>query len=199
MRGLHSGAPGRLHEGEFEVAGTMAGIEPPAAGSVELGYGVRDWVSVEGGATYMGNVSATGWFGPRFTLPRALHGATLLLDGEAGIGGGAGGDYCPLGAKTCPADGLRWWSRAAGGGYEGGAVGFGYEWFSLYLRARAEETFASSIPYTIWVSGLLGLGFDITRRVSLDIGGGAMGYLNNQSQWGPIPFWQGRLSVRFGK
>jgi hypothetical protein len=201
VRAVHSGAPGRIHEGEVEIGGTMAGVTTPFAGSVHVAYGVHDWVSLEGGGTFIGTpsapLSAMGWVGPRFTLPRRTQGPSLLLDLELGIGAGVGGERCSRDGG-CASDHLGWSDRVALGGYEGGAVGFGYRWFSLYLRGRMEQSVATNIPVTFWPSGLLGVGFDLGRHVSLDAGGGFMGYFNGQDAIaGPI--WQTSLTFRFGR
>jgi hypothetical protein len=203
VRAVHYGAPGRLHEGELEIAGTLAGITTPTAGSVHLAYGVQDWASAEVGGTFVSedgtrNMSAMAWAGPRFTLPRAPHGASLLLDMELGIGAGVGGELCPADAKTCEPDRRQWHDRTAFGGYEGVGLGVGYKWFSIYARGRVEESVATNIPVTYWPSAMLGLGFDATRSVSLDLGGGYVGYRNGESVWDGW-FYQAALAVRFGR
>jgi hypothetical protein len=208
VRAVQYGAPGRVHQGEVEIGGTMAGVFAPTGGSLHVAVGLRDWVSMEGGGTVIvppagpdASPIITGWAGARFTLPRRRTGVSLLLDGELGLGGGAGGELCstnPQGNTVCNTDGLTGLQRRAFGGYEGGGLGLGYKWFSFYGRARIEESGATDIPVTYWPSVSLGLGFDMTRRVSLDVGGGYLGYFdakNAQGGW----FYQTGLSVRFGR
>ena len=208
VRTMHAGAPGRVRQGDGEVGGTRAGLTYPTAGSLHVAVGVRDWVSMEAGGTFIvapaGPTEPSivmGWAGTRFTLPRRRNGPSLLLDGELGVGAGVGGSLCirnAQGADVCDADGRRWYDRGAFGGYEGGGIGFGYEWFSLYGRARVEESVATGIPVTYWPSLMLGLGFDLGPRVSLDLGGGYLGYFNEKDHtdgW----FYQLGVSGRFGR
>ncbi len=209
VRAVQSGAPGRLHAGEVEVGGTVAGVYWPTGGSIHVVVGLRDWVSVEGGGTFImapdgteKSLMLTGWGGTRFTLPRRRTGVSLLLDAELGLGGGVGGESCmqskTSGGTLCDADGLHWYNRGAFGGYEGGGIGFGYQWFSLYGRARIEESVAKDIPITYWPSASLGFGFDVAPRVSLDVIGGYLGYLDAKDSingW----FYQVGVSVRFGR
>jgi len=208
VRAVQYGAPGRVRQGDVEIGGTMAGVYNPTGGSLYVAAGLRDWVSLEAGSTFV--VAPTGptplpesimgWVGPRFTLPRRPDGVSLLLDGELGLGAGAGGELCITvsgGRVVCEPDGRRWFNRAAFGGYQGGGLGFGVAWFSLYGRARVEESVATAIPVTYWPSAMLGLGFELTPRLSVDVGGGYLGYFNEASSingW----FYQAGLSARFG-
>jgi hypothetical protein len=208
VRAVHYGAPGRVREGDVEVGGTLAGVFNPTAGSLYVAAGLRDWVSLEAGSTVV--VAPTGptplaesimgWVGPRFTLPRRAHGVSLLLDGELGLGAGVGGELCIMTASNgtvCEPDGRRWYNRTAFGGYQGGGLGFGVEWFSLYGRARIEESVATAIPVTYWPSAMLGVGFELGSRVSIDAGGGYMGYFDEKDSingW----FYQAGASFRFG-
>jgi hypothetical protein len=211
VRAVAYGAPGRVRAGDVEIGGTMAGVYTPNAGSAHIAVGVRDWVSVEGGGTFAvapagpqqgAFVMGMGWLGPRFTLPRRRYGVSLLLDAELGLGAGVGGEGCTTnasGATTCVSPG----TRAAFGGYQGGGLGFAYQWFSLYGRARLEESAANGLPVTYWPSALLGLGFDLTPRnvnprLSLDVAGGYLGYFDakdSQTGW----LYQTGLSLRFGR
>jgi hypothetical protein len=84
------------------------------------------------------------------------------------------------------------------GGYQGIGLGGSYKWFSLYTRIRFEESIAQGVPMTLWPSVSLGTGYDLTRRFSLDVVGGYLGYFNarsDQSGW----FYQAGLTVRFGR
>jgi hypothetical protein len=209
VRGIQAGAPGRVREGDVEIGATMAGVLAPTAGSLHVAYGLYDWLSLEGGGTFIVSpagssplpYSVMGWVGPRFTLPRKPNGVSLLLDGELGIGAGVGGELCPTDPSTnktvCEPDGLRWYQRTAFGGYQGGGLGLAVSWFSFYGRVRVEESTATDIPVTFWPSATLGLGFDLGRHVSLDLGGGYLGYRNAKDQedgW----VYQVGFSGRFG-
>jgi hypothetical protein len=205
VRAVHYGAPGRVHEGELEIGGTIAGVTTPMAGDLHLAYGLHDWASLEVGGTIAGyavgndTVSVMGWAGPRFTLPRSPYGASLLLDTELGIGAGVGGELCPSSAKNgCEPDHRTWSNRTALGGYQGVGLGVGYRWFSFYGRGRVEETTSTNIPVTYWPSGMLGVGFDLPRNVSLDAGGGYLGYRNAKDSYDGW-FYQAGFSVRFGR
>jgi hypothetical protein len=141
------------------------------------------------------------WAGPRFTLPRKPNGTSLLLDAELGVGAGVGGELCPAqqsGNGSCNPDQRRWSDRTALGGYQGVGIGAGYRWFSIYVRGRLEESTSTLIPVTYWPSAMLGLGFDLSRSVSLDAGGGYLGYRNAESTYDGW-FYQAGLSVRFGR
>jgi hypothetical protein len=209
VRAVHYGAPGRVHEGEFEIGGTVAGVTTPSAGDVHLAYGLHDWVSLELGGTFVAypvpntaNYSVMAWVGPRFTLPRKPDGSSLLLDGELGVGAGVGGELCPAqpngNSSSCEPDHRHWNDRTALGGYQGFGLGGAYHWFSLYVRGRLEESSSTLIPVTYWPSAMLGLGFDLSRAVSLDLGGGYLGYRNSQDSYDGW-FYQAGLSVRFGR
>ncbi len=209
-RGVQYGAPGRVRAGDLEIGGTMIGVYAPNGGSAHIAYGLSDRVAIEAGGTVAvapagpesgSFVMGMGWVGGRFTRPRRSWGVSLLLDGELGIGAGAGGESCASNASNqtvCGHDGLRPWTRPAFGGYQGGAVGLAYRWFSLYGRARVEESGGENVPVTLWPSAMLGLGFDVTQRFSLDVGGGYVGYFNRRDQengW----FYQTGLTLRFGR
>jgi hypothetical protein len=208
VRAIHYGAPGRVHEGEFEIGGTMAGVSRPTAGELHLAYGLHDWASLEVGGTFVAypvskndNFSVMAWAGPRFTLPRKPNGASLLLDAELGVGAGVGGELCqaqPNGNTMCDPDQRRWSDRTAIGGYQGVGIGAGYRWFSIYVRGRVEQSTSTLIPVTYWPSAMLGVGFDFTRSVSLDAGAGYLGYRNVSDTYDGF-FYQAGLSVRFGR
>jgi hypothetical protein len=210
VRGVAYGAPGRVQAGDVEIGGTMAGVYAPNAGSAHIAVGVHDWVSLEAGGTFAAAptgpqsgslVMAMGWIGPRFTLPRRPYGVSLLLDAELGLGAGVGGELCASNAKevtVCDRDHLSPSSRGAFGGYQGMGLGLAYRWFSFYGRTRLEESAATGLPTTYWPSAMLGFGFDLAPKVSLDIGGGYLGYFDtkdSQSGW----FYQTGLTVRFGR
>jgi hypothetical protein len=62
------GAPGRLRQGDLEIAGSVAGVVAPGdAGGGWLAYGVRDWASVELGVDASLRGWAMGFLGGRFT------------------------------------------------------------------------------------------------------------------------------------
>lgn len=176
------GAPGRLRQGDLEIAGGSAGaIAPAGAFAGWLAYGVRDWASVELGVDGSRNGWAMGFLGGRFThapkRERKLHGA---LDGEVGVGMGAGGnDHCGADETRCSQ--RKWNQRVAFGSYLGGGAGYHFSWFALYARGRIQQTVSDGLPATVWGTLHGGLQFRIAHTVDLFAGTGLSGFVTGQS------------------
>jgi hypothetical protein len=193
------GAPGRLRQGDLEIAGSVAGVVAPGdAGGGWLAYGVRDWASVELGVDASLRGWAMGFLGGRFThaprRERKLHGA---LDGEVGVGMGAGGEaYCPDSNSTScsPRD---WNERVAFGSYLGGGAGYHFSFFALYARGRIQQTVSDGLPATVWGTLHGGLQFRIARTVDLFGGTGLSGFVTGRSH--DSYFWSSDagISVHF--
>jgi hypothetical protein len=89
--------------------------------------------------------------GGRFThapkRERKLHGA---IDGEIGVGMGAGGynKNCLLNDDAC--DDRRWHQRVAFGSYLGGGAAYHFSFFALYARGRVQPTVSDGLPATVW-------------------------------------------------
>jgi len=197
VRSLGYGAPGRLRAGDLEVGGGFVAAPVPAAGGGWIGYGVRDWAAVEVGAD-----GTTGWgmgfVGGRFThaphRDRKLHG---VLDGEVGVGLGAGGqhNYCSSNDKGC--DSRRWQERLALGGYLGGGAGYHFAFFALYARGRVQPTVAEGLPGTLWGQAQGGIQFRIARTLDLFSSAGVAGFVTGHAS--PAGFvWDLGVSVHFG-
>lgn len=191
------GAPGRIRQGQLEVGGSVAHPGRPGSGGPFVGYGVRDWASVEVGADFSFRQWALGYLGGRFTYApkrdRKLHGA---LDGELGVGGGVGGYfYCQPAQQPC-GDPRGWSDRAALGGYVGGGAGYHFSFFALYARGRFQATAAEGLPSTVFGSLHGGMQFRIARHVDLFTSGGLFGLHNRQGNR-IDPYWDVGLSVYF--
>lgn len=184
------GAPGRLREGQIELAAGAAGIfstDPdadrvadPFAGGPRIGYGVRDWAAVEAGGEFSRLGWALGFLGGRFTrAPRRdedLHGA---LDLEVGVGAGAGGEpICP--ESPCSATSFRdptpWHRRLALGAYLGGGAAYHIHFFALWTRVRVQAAAADRSPSTLWYAVHGGIQFRVAERIDLHAGVGYGGY-----------------------
>ena len=181
VRSVTYGAPGRLRQGDLEIAGGSAGaIAPGGTGSGWLAYGVRDWASVELGVDASRKGWAMGFLGGRFThapqRDRKLHGA---LDGELGVGMGAGGN-CDYNDTRC--ERRNWNQRVAFGSYLGGGAGYHFSWFALYARGRIQQTVSDGLPATLWGTLHGGLQFRIAHTVDLFAGSGISGFLTTQRQ-----------------
>lgn len=183
VRSLTYGAPGRLRQGDLEIAGGAAGIiAPGSAGGGWLAYAVRDWASVELGVDASRNTWAMGFLGGRFThapkRERKLHGA---LDGEVGVGMGAGGEaYCAYSSTSPRCDHRNWNQRVAFGSYLGGGAGYHFSWFALYARGRIQQSMSDGLPATVWGTLHGGLQFRIARTVDLFGGTGLSGFVTGQ-------------------
>jgi hypothetical protein len=202
VRGAHYGSPGRLDEGQLEISGTAGGVIAPGIGGPQLAYGVSDWLSLEAGGNFSLAANqqnwAMGYFGPRLTYALDRQSPVhFVSDLELGVGLGVGGalhdneskdSFC----QSC--DASTWNQRFSYGSYQGIGVGGRFHWFSLFVRARVEESVASGIPLTLWPSAMLGLEFDFSRRAALGLGGGFMAYVNDiDKQYGW--FYQASLTV----
>lgn len=149
---------------------------------------------------------AMGYVGPRFTYtPHRGQPNRLILDFELGVGAGVGGvikgNECAGSAMkagssqgnpmACPAsmpssatvspiwDGRQWNDRFAYGSYQGVGLGGRFHFFSLFVRARLEESAAQGVPPTLWPSMMSGIEFDVYHGF---IVGGSIGYLGYWNQ-----------------
>jgi hypothetical protein len=202
IRAYQYGAPARLTEGRVEVGATAGGLAVPDVGGPHVAVGLRDWVALEAGGNFqlLGDGQdrwAMGFVGPRFSwAPNRRAPAHFISDLELGLGAGVGGsleDSAAPQSSDCPrCDGLQWSDRIAFGGYQGFGIGGQIHWFSIYLRARVEESTATHIPTTIWPSASLGLEANIHQRAAITVGGGFMGYFNSEER---IPGWFYQIGV----
>src|SRR6185312_11108517 len=187
VRAAQYGAPARLTEGQVEVGGSVGGFGLPNVVVPHLAVGLRDWVSLEGGANFNigGNRDswALGFLGSRFSLaPHREQRVHFIGDLELGLGGGIGGARAgnEMASKDCMScDGLVATDRTAWGGYGGVGAGVQIAWFSLYARTRVEASTATNVPATLWPSASLGLEFNIVKKVALTLAGGYLGYTNS--------------------
>lgn len=196
------GAPGRLRQGQLELGGGVAvpGGYGPGAGGPYLAYAVRDWANVEIGADFNYRTWALGYLGGRFThapnRDKKLH---YALDGELGVGMGAGGSlHC--GGPNAPlydCDGRRWTDRFAVGAYAGGGAGYHFSWFALFARGRVQATLADGLPGTVYTALHGGMQFRIARRVDLHASGGIFNLHPGAFSRGVQPYWDVGLSVYF--
>jgi len=190
------GAPGRIRQGQLEIGGAVAHPGSPGSGGPFIGYGIRDWASIEVGVDFSYRQWALGYLGGRFTYAprrdRKLHGA---LDGELGVGGGAGGQfYCPS-QQPC-ADTRGWTDRAALCGYVGGGAGYHFSFFALYARGRFQATAAEGLPSTVFGTVHGGMQFRIARHVDIFASGGLFGVHNTEGNV-YSPYWDVGVSVYF--
>ena len=191
------GAPGRIRQGQLELGGAVARPGSPGHGGPFIGYGVRDWASVEVGADFSFRQWALGYLGGRFThaprRDRKLHGA---LGGELGVGAGAGGQlHC--GVETPCADTRRWHERTAIGGDVGGGAGYHFSFFALYARGRFQATAAEGLPSTLYGTFHGGMQFRIARHIDLFTSGGLLGAHNSLHRHNVSWFYDVGLSVYF--
>lgn len=170
VRTPHYGAPSRAQEGDVVVGGAAAGGPVGVMGGPTLEYGLRDWVSLEGGADINRGQWTMGWAGARFTHAPHRHWKNhVAADLETGAGLGWGGQLCgndPEGdcSKT---DDREFHERLAGGGLLGGGIGGHFSFFAIYARARAQLTGATNVPATFWGTAGGGVQFRIAERVDL--------------------------------
>jgi hypothetical protein len=173
IRSGQDGAPGRLHEGDLEVAGSW---NLANSGGPDVGYALTDVVSIEGGAEIQGSGSDMGWalgyLGPRFTLNRRTKdkdgelGQGPAADAGIGFGMGAGGSKSP------------WWEHRAEGGYADFGGAYYFPFIAIYGRARVEQAFATGLPPTLWWSTTAGLQFWY-GPLAIYAATGAVGYDND--------------------
>lgn len=166
--------------GGAAAAATMTDV--PRYGGPMLTYGLRDWVSVEGGADFGDDFWRTGWGGARFTFdPRPAAKYRFAGDLESALGFGWGGAFC--GDDDCEGDdGLSPYERKAGGGLLGTGVAGHFSFFAVFARARAQLTKADNVPPTLWGTIGGGIQFRIADRVDLYNQYSFAGYTNRVDQ-----------------
>jgi hypothetical protein len=185
MRLAHGGGPGRVAptHGAVTAGGGLGGY---GSLGVMIPLPERFHLEASGSAWEYG---ATGTLGVRYTH-RARR---LAMDGEFGLGGGAGGTLCgnddrpdedcvgglptgPMGQRR--ADGLDAWSRYTFGGYAGVGVGVRV-WRSLgvFGRTRVQLSRARNVPTTFWASAIGGIEGTL-GPFDLYVGAGWAAYFN---------------------
>jgi hypothetical protein len=175
------GAPGRMQAGMVEAGAGVSYGPDSVGGGPQLGYGINDAITLEGGGEVFGN-RAMGWLGTRWT-PLRPDGRdfALVLDVEGGFGAGVGGRRCDEeGECESTYDDFR---RPAGGGYLGLGIGGKIKFFSPWLRLRTQATAAAGVPITSITSGLLGLQFSIASFAHIYAGTGGALIINDQITW----------------
>ncbi len=183
----HYGAPERLREGDLEVHGAATGGAglAPMFGAAMVGYGVKDWASIELGGAFAHRTYAMGTLGPRFTLsPNRDNPIHAAADFELGLGLGAGGQsyrgtVASENEATPISDERRWHQRLAFGGYTGFGFGLHIHWFAIFGRLKIQGSQADGLPATFWSSGAGGVQFRIKRTVDLYLAGGYFGYVTD--------------------
>lgn len=193
MRSPSYGAPGRVREGDLEVAGGIVGITAPIAGGARIGYGVRDWAAVEGSVDASDNW-LIGSLGGRFThAPRRDRRLHAAFDGELGLGAGVGGHIeCPnLG---CP---QRSFQRLALGTYGGLGAGYHIGRVALFVRSRFQGSAADGIIATFFWSTYAGVQVRLAERVDIHVSGGGFGVHNNSLGDFLLPLWDFGVAYRF--
>lgn len=196
------GAPGRLREGQLELGGGVAlpGAAGAGAGGPYVAYAVRDWANVEASAEFNHGNWALGSLGGRFThAPNRHKKLHYALDGEVGLGMGAGGiQSCgPYSATKEPCDGRRWNERLAFGGYAGGGFGYHFSFFSLFARVRLQGSVADGLPATGYAVAQGGMQFRIADRAALHGSVGAYGVRAAQVAVDGDLYWDVGLSIYF--
>lgn len=203
MRLAHGGGPGRIAptHGAVSAGGGLGGY-----GSLGVAIPLPEGFHLEGSGSAW-EYGATGALGVRYTH-RARR---LAMDGEFGLGGGAGGALCgnddapdercnagsPTGAMGARrADGLDAWSRYTFGGYAG--VGLGARvWRSLgvFGRTRVQLSQARNVPTTFWASAMGGIEWSL-GPLELYVGAGWAAYFNSYDQDNTLVL-EGGLSLPF--
>lgn len=187
LRTQMGGAPGRVYEGDVEVAGAATGRGAPAYGGPTLAIGVSPRVAIEGGGEFAAAATgdsgwALGFAGTRITgrVP-ARRRLTLVGDNELGIGAGVGGTNCQP-AEGCDTD-RRWYQRPAGGAYAGFGGALRWRVPALYTRIRAQVMGAQRVPVTAWTTWSTGLELRFVDRVSVWAGIGLWNYANRVNRF----------------
>ncbi|MBN2496795.1 MAG: hypothetical protein JXR96_19550 [Deltaproteobacteria bacterium] len=200
IRGTHYGAPGRLKAGRLELSGASGMVISDGTNAVDeprLFYGgpglalaLNDWLQLEAGGelsqlggSFKGkdvkvkeNFWAQGYLGARFTARWAGRYASSAADLELGFGLGAGG------RDASEENEPGWDEHFTFGAYAGAGVGIDVSWFSVFVRARLQESKAYAVPATLWGSGVLGLQARMFDKVSLHAAIGLAGY-RNSDEW----------------
>ena len=203
-RTTHFGAPGRIEPERIDLAysGSIpflleGGYLEMATGGPALSYTIDERFMVEVGVdTVSSEIADSQWTmafaGGRYTFHFGEGGSVRGAgDVEIGASLGVGGELnCGDGDNlvhdsSCGldgwSDGIHWSDRLAGGGYVGSGLGLHARWFSFFGRIRVQHTAAQNIQPTVWLSGILGIGFDIMDYFDIYLGGG-LGYYGNEVQ-----------------
>ena len=175
IRSAHYGAPGRMRDASWEVAG---GATHFGTGGPLVGLKIAEGLALEMGGE-LGFIEESGrWSlgvtGLRYSFDqlRDSDGSGASFDVEGGAGLGVGGSR----AEDIAGE---WSSRLAGGGYlGGGAAWYADRWFAAFGRARVQLSAARGVPATFWWSALLGPEFTV-GPVSAYVALGFAGYLND--------------------
>ena len=196
------GAPGRLREGQLEIGGGVAlpGGYGAGAGGPYVAYAVRDWANVEASADFAYQTWALGSLGGRFThAPHRHKKLHYALDGEVGLGLGAGGHQaCGEYSDTKePCDGRPWYERMALGGYAGGGFGYHFAWFALFARLRLQGSVADGLAATGYAVAQGGMQFRIADRAALHGSVGGFGVRSARVAVDGDLYWDVGLSVYF--
>jgi hypothetical protein len=197
VRSVGYGAPARLREGDVEIGGGFVGLGAPVAGGGWLAYALRDWASVEVGADGAIGRWGMGFIGGRFThAPRRDRKFYGSLDGEVGVGMGAGGHKsCSSGASAgCQ---RPWFERAALGAYVGGGAGYHLAFFAFYARGRVQPTIGDGLPRTLWGTAQGGIQFRLGEVVDLFGSAGVSGMVVQLEEAHAFTYDVG-VSVHFG-
>lgn len=180
------GAPGRLEQGDFEIAAAgypamfFGEDQLLVAASPTIALAAADWVSFEVGGEFARGLGSwdLGQLGLRMTALGRTRSyepgeepadALGLLDFDFGGGLGRSGDGGELADHR---------SVLAGGTYFGLGTGVNVDWFTWYARGRGGISGDAAGNLTAWWSVLTGVEFMIADHLAVWISGGGAGDLN---------------------
>jgi len=201
LQSTHSGAPGRVAQGDVVVGGSILGAAealPPLAGGPTIAYGVRDDLAVESGGNINLGEWGIGWAGLRYThAPRRHAKNHLALDLHGAGGVGWGGLLRGNADEDEGGDGRRAGERVSGGGAVGAGIAGHFSFFAVYARARGQLTSATNVPATAWGDAGVGVQFRLARAVDLYAQTVSLGYRNRAEgfRW-LVPLYSVGLAIR---